>query len=178
MDNIIPGSLLVLGCLGVFLLRRPKAGQQIADSISCLSRDRLLSEWERRSLLILKRQLRKGYHVCPQVCLADLIQVHARDRKTYFQASLQVQRKSIDFVVVSEETGEVALAIELDAKTHDLPRRQRRDVCVNAVFEQIGVPLLRFRPHMPVRLPDEYCRMDGHTEAGKKNERTTLSRTR
>ncbi|WP_291366582.1 DUF2726 domain-containing protein [Acetobacter sp. UBA5411] len=161
MDNIILSGLLALGGVGVFMLHASKpARKDPSDPIDCLSRDRLLTEWERRSLQIIKRQLRTGYHVCPQVRLADLVQVSAPDRKTYFQAATQVQRKSIDFVVVSEETGEAAFAIELDDKTHDRPDRRRRDICVNAVFKQIGIPLLRYRPNMSISIPREYSRAD------------------
>lgn len=39
------------------------------------------------------------------------------------------------------------LAIELDDSTHDLPERRERDIEVERILQNAGVPLLRIRNH-------------------------------
>ena len=51
--------------------------------------------------------------------------------------------KSIDFVICDVMTLEPVAAIEVDDRSHFLPERRQRDAFVNAVFREIGVPLLR-----------------------------------
>ncbi|MBS0987457.1 DUF2726 domain-containing protein [Acetobacter okinawensis] len=139
--------------------------------VGSLRRDRLLSEWERRTLLFLKHHVRSGYHICPQVRLADMVQSSASTRKALILALNGVQRKSVDFVLVSEESGQAVLAIELDDKTHDKPHRQKRDMYVNAVFRQIDIPLIRVRPGQKIHLPVELSRDKGlENESYKKNQ--------
>lgn len=160
-------ALVFAGVLGITVAayaprrsrRSRRSRRNSGDFVQCLREDRLLSEWERRVLLSLKRQVRVGYHICPQVRLADMVQVSAPSRKAHILALNGVQRKSVDFILVSEESGQAVLGIELDDKTHDRPDRRLRDLYVNSVFRQIGVPLLRVRPGQRIELPDALRRM-------------------
>ena len=75
-----------------------------------------------------------------------------------------VMAKSVDFVICDVLTLDPVAAIEVDDRSHLLPERRDRDAFVNAVFAEIGVPLLRvkaqelfrrraarsFRPRRPV----------------------------
>lgn len=127
------------------------------DGSFSLSRDTLLTEWERRTLPRLKNRIRDGFHVCPQVRLADLVKVKASSRSAYLKGASGLQRKSIDFIIVCEKTGDAVLGIELDDKTHNKPDRKKRDIYVNQVFQTIGVPLLRVTPQDRINLPDFLC---------------------
>ena len=69
---------------------------------------------------------------------ADSAKVHIRRR-----ALNAVMAKSVDFVVCDVLTLDPVAAIEVDDRSHLLPERRDRDAFVNAVFAEIGLPLLR-----------------------------------
>lgn len=104
----------------------------------------LLTQWERRALLVLRAQVPRGFHVCPQVRLADMLSVAGAG--TYTPALSRVASKSVDFAIVELQTGRVALVVELDDKSHFTWDRRARDRFVAQVLDVSGVPLARFRP--------------------------------
>ena len=53
--------------------------------------------------------------------------------------------KSVDFVICDVLTLDPVAAIEVDDKSHLLPERQQRDAFVNALFLEIGLPLMRVK---------------------------------
>jgi hypothetical protein len=112
-------------------------------------RGRFLSENEKSFFRVIKLAAGHNYHVFAQVRLADLVQIkaglndHGRRKALYSVAS-----KSIDFVLVSASSLDPILAIEVDDRSHFRSDRQIRDVFVNEVFKEIGVPLLRVRAQM------------------------------
>jgi hypothetical protein len=53
--------------------------------------------------------------------------------------------KSVDFVICDVLTFDPVAAIEVDDRSHLLPQRRGRDALVNAVFAEIGLPLLRVK---------------------------------
>lgn len=155
---VILSVIFVSSVRGLLKGNKPKWALSLngeeAKSISFLWPSPLLTEWEVQSLLDLNRRVRSGFHVCPQVRLADLVRVDAPSFRERLRASYGVQRKSIDFIIVCEETREAVLGIELDDKSHDRPDRQKRDLYVEAVFEKIAVPLLRVKPYTKIELPE------------------------
>ncbi|MFA6982087.1 MAG: DUF2726 domain-containing protein [Patescibacteria group bacterium] len=84
------------------------------------------------------------YYIFPQVHLSTLF-----DHKIFGQgwrgALSHIQRKSVDFVICDKEHIKPLLAIELDDSSHDEEDRIERDEEVEGIFEQAGVPLLRFK---------------------------------
>ena len=66
--------------------------------------------------------------------------VHLRRR-----ALNAVMAKSVDFVICDVLTLDPVAAIEVDDRSHLLPKRRDRDAFVNEVFAEIGVPLLRVK---------------------------------
>ena len=106
----------------------------------------VLTKWESKTLSRLIRQVPSGYYVCPQVRLKEILQVSGKDRKALWM----VTSKSIDFVIIDLDSGLAKMAIELDDRTHSENKRRSRDFFVDAVFEKIGVPLLRFSPKQSV----------------------------
>ena len=61
------------------------------------------------------------------------------------QALNGVMAKSVDFVICDVLTLDPVAAIEVDDRSHLLPERQQRDAFVNAVFLEIGLPLMRVK---------------------------------
>lgn len=134
--------LIALGILAVLLLaslashgRRP-----------AYRRGRFLTANEKRFLRALDEAVGEGYRVFVQVRLAELVDVELKARDTMRRAAMnKVFGKSVDFVICNCATMEPVAAIELDDRTHALPHRRDRDIFVDRVFAEIGIPLLRAR---------------------------------
>ena len=103
-----------------------------------------MSANEKCFLRALDGALGEGYRVFAQVRLADLVEVREKFSDARRWAALKkVFGKSVDFVIVDGFTFEPVAVIEVDDRTHLLSTRQERDVFVNSVFEEIGLPMLR-----------------------------------
>jgi hypothetical protein len=113
---------------------------------ACYRRKPLLTPWERSALQMLAAQIPPGHYICPQVRLADMLSIHARNRAGYLRARNCVVAKSVDFVIVDIVSGNPVLVVELDDKSHAREDRQERDVLVNAVLREAGIAVARFRP--------------------------------
>jgi Protein of unknown function (DUF2726) len=73
-----------------------------------------------------------------------------------------VMAKSVDFVVCDVLTLDPVAAIEVDDRSHLLPERRNRDAFVNAVFAEIGLPLVRVtarRTYSVAQLRDLFARV-------------------
>lgn len=46
-------------------------------------------------------------------------------------------------MVITDRDGRIVAAVELDDRTHQAPKRQRRDLLLEEVLKQAGIPLLR-----------------------------------
>lgn len=133
-----------------------KGGQgQGADLTTRYRPTALLSDWERRALLAFRAQLPTGFYLCPQVRLADLVEIVV-DTRRHPEALNRVASKSVDFVVIELATGRPALVIELDDKSHSQFHRQQRDRFVNELMEALSIPLRRFTPSMVLDLSDVF----------------------
>lgn len=55
----------------------------------------------------------------------------------------KISQKHVDFLVCRPDDWMPMLAIELDDHTHNQARVKQRDMLVNAIFAQVGIPLLR-----------------------------------
>jgi hypothetical protein len=109
-------------------------------------RGRFLTPNEKRFLTVLDEAVGARYRVFAQVRLADLVDVDLRASNSKRRAAMnKVFGKSIDFVICEAAGLEPVAAVELDDRTHALPHRRERDAFVDAVFSEIGIPLLRAR---------------------------------
>ncbi|WP_287929608.1 DUF2726 domain-containing protein [Thermus sp.] len=80
----------------------------------------------------------------PKVRLVDFLLLEAvgKDR----QAALnRVVAKHVDFLLVRAQDARPLLAIELDDQSHLRKDRQERDRFLEALFRQVGLPLVRVR---------------------------------
>ena len=109
-------------------------------------RGRFLSANEKIFLRTLDAALGRNYRAFAQVRLAELANpadsanVHLRRR-----ALNAVMAKSVDFVICDVLTLDPVAVIEVDDRSHLLPERRDRDAFVNAVFAEIGLPILRVK---------------------------------
>jgi hypothetical protein len=109
-------------------------------------RGRFLTANEKSFLLTLDAAIGRNYRAFTQVRLAELANptpgANAASRR---QALNGVMAKSVDFVICDVLTLDPVAAIEVDDLSHLLPERQQRDAFVNAVFTEIGLPLMRVK---------------------------------
>ena len=149
----VPISALLLGMVAVICLvlllggRRRKTGFNPADYRA----KPLLSAWEAKALAEIQGDLPRGYYACPQVRLADAVEIMQRDPALRQAALGRVAQKSMDFAIIDGQ-GRVALVIELDDRSHDRPDRRHRDEMVDAVLEHCAIPIKRIRPGKPVNI--------------------------
>ena len=67
--------------------------------------------------------------------------------QNWLAAFRHINGKSVDFVLCDRAYIAPTLAIELDDKTHERPDRQERDVEVERILKDAGIPLLRLENH-------------------------------
>ncbi len=81
------------------------------------------------------------YHVFAQAYLPTVV-----DNKIVGQnwrgAFRHINEKSIDFVLCDKDYISPKLAIELDDRTHERPDRRERDIEVERILKDAGLPLL------------------------------------
>jgi hypothetical protein len=140
IEHVAPLALLaVLILIAVALIHLGQRGP-------AYRRGRFLTPNEKRFLAVLDEAVGGGYRVFVQVRLAELVDVDLKANNSKRRAAMnKVFGKSIDFVICDSASLEPIAAIELDDRTHALPHRRERDTFVDAVFSEIGIPLLRAR---------------------------------
>ena len=87
-----------------------------------------------------------SYRAFAQVRLAEIASpAESANVQLRRRALNAVLAKSVDFVICDVLTLDPVAAIEVDDSGHLLPERRDRDAFVNAVFAEIGLPLLRVK---------------------------------
>lgn len=84
------------------------------------------------------------WYVIPQVGLPSLLN-HKIKGQNWNGAFQHINRKTVDYVLLSKSDLSVVCAIELDDSTHDSSTRRKRDAEVENIFQNVKFPLVRFR---------------------------------
>ncbi len=104
----------------------------------------LISKREREFLAVLDPMAADlGLRICPQVRLADVIQV-ARDSENRRSSFLHIAQKHLDFVLVEQQSFQIYACIELQDSTHNASDRKKADNDKAAALQSANVPLLVF----------------------------------
>ena len=91
---------------------------------------------------VLGQAVGKDYRIFAQVHLPTIIE-HKIVGQNWKAAFSHINQKSVDFVLCDKDNISPVLAIELDDKSHERPDRVERDIVVERILQQAGVPLLR-----------------------------------
>jgi hypothetical protein len=87
-----------------------------------------------------------AYHVFAQVRMEDVLKVKkGYTKKDYFRYRNAIKSRHFDFVICEQKTSKILLAIELDDKSHNKKSSKDRDKFVNAICENTGLKLLRYK---------------------------------
>lgn len=135
-------AVIVFLAIVVLFLKSGQFSKQHPDSFPYEKQKMLLSPAERSFFGVLEQVVGESHRIFVKVRLADLFKVKAglsnSERMTAFN---KIKAKHVDFVICSKESVDVLVAVELDDKSHNLKKRQERDIFVDKVFESVGVPL-------------------------------------
>ncbi len=97
----------------------------------------------------------RNYRAFPQVRLAEIASpAESANVQLRRRALNAVMAKSVDFVICDVLTLDPVAAIEVDDRSHLLPERRDRDAFVNAVFAEIGLPLVRVKAQRTYSVAD------------------------
>lgn len=118
-------------------------------------RGQFLSANEKSFLRALDVALGRDYRAFAQVRLAELADpAPGLSDRLRRRALGGVMAKSVDFVICDGLSLDPVVAIEVDDLSHLLPERLSRDAFVNAVFAEIGAPLLRVKAQQFYRVEE------------------------
>jgi hypothetical protein len=105
------------------------------------TREFLLSRGENVFYQTLRRAIPAHLMICPKVRMGDILNCSGEAWKAGFGA--RISQKHVDFILADTDTTAIALAIELDDRTHKQRNRQERDEFVDKAFAAAKVPILR-----------------------------------
>lgn len=101
----------------------------------------LLTRNEAAFLQVLSAVADPCYRISCKVRLADIVMCSDRDWSRGH--ANRIAQKHIDFVVTDAASSRIVAAIELDDRSHQRRERQRRDIFINGLFQQMRVRLIR-----------------------------------
>lgn len=115
--------------------------------------------WERQTQLMTDREVNfmqglfravdmQRWYLCPQVRVADIVRITPRisnRSRTWWKLFHLVAKWHCDVVIVDIRTFQIVAAVELDDASHLKKSRRRRDILLNEVMRQAGIPLIRSR---------------------------------
>ena len=139
LDQIL-GAVVAIVILAVLIaLARKVFGAEAA--LPYFSRQWLLTKGESVFYQTLRQATPDHLIICMKVRMGDVVNCSGQAWKAGFGA--RISQKHLDFVLVDAQTTAIAMAIELDDRSHRRADRIERDEFVDRVFAAAGVPLLR-----------------------------------
>ena len=102
----------------------------------------VMTSRENECFKILNEIFSSKWFVVPQVHLSALLDYRVKGQN-WNAAFRHINGKSVDFVLIGKESYKVVCAIELDDSTHSKPDRIERDVEIERMFKEAGIPLAR-----------------------------------
>ena len=102
----------------------------------------VMTSRENKCFKILNEIFSSKWFVVPQVHLSALLDYRVKGQN-WNAAFRHINGKSVDFVLIGKESYKVICVIELDDSTHSKPDRIERDVEIERMFKEAGIPLAR-----------------------------------
>ena len=161
--------LMSLKALGI---RPSEAEQRLCRQRVWVGNDTLMTPREQHFFrALLRHTSRTRWLLCPQVRVADIatLSSHIRPRsRTWWQLFRMASQWHCDVVIVDIHTFAIVGAVELDDASHLKKHRIRRDILLEEVLRQAGIPLLRDRDsERLVRRVGEFLKNRGADAAEK-----------
>jgi hypothetical protein len=109
-------------------------------------KDFLITRAEHKFYDVLISAVGHEYYVFAQVYLPLIVYPNV-PKWSYRAARAHINRRSVDYVLCDKNYIRPRLAIELDDKSHEREDRMERDIEVERIFREAGMPLLRIENH-------------------------------
>ncbi len=148
MDILLLAAIIVV--LYLFTRRRDRGTEKSETEIKPTvnyhyrRKDFVMTKAENDFFNTLIEILGDEYYVFPQVHLSTILD-HRIKGQNWKAALSFINQKSVDYVVCNRQYRRPILGIELDDWSHDGDVRKQRDVNVDFMFKESGIPLLRMR---------------------------------
>lgn len=124
LTNIILFLLLVFILWGIIqILLKIKRSNEIQYK----KKATLITPAERSFMKVLESIVQKNHRVFVQVRIADVITPNTQNKKNWWRLFAQISSKHFDYVICHKDTFEVVAVVELNDKSHNLPKRIERD---------------------------------------------------
>ncbi|NVK31078.1 MAG: DUF2726 domain-containing protein [Gammaproteobacteria bacterium] len=143
--NLIYLAVIPLGLFALLILIKATTKQSktsLPDEYSKVAS--LLTPAERSYFGCLQQSVGSDFLVFAKVRIADVLEPSKRlNSKQRHSAFLRISQKHFDFLLCDPKTLEPQLAIELDDRSHQKPKAQRRDQFVSQATTSANLKLLR-----------------------------------
>ncbi|MCS3434250.1 DUF2726 domain-containing protein [Klebsiella sp. BIGb0407] len=130
-------------------IKATETEQRLCSQRAWVGNDSLLTSREQQFYRALLNSIdRQRWLLCPQVRVADIVTLAPHIKpgsKIWWQLFRMVSQWHCDIVVVDASTFAIVAAVELDDASHLKKSRIRRDILLEEVLRQAGIPLLRDR---------------------------------
>ena len=113
----------------------------------------VMTSRENECFKILNEIFSSKWFVVPQVHLSALLDYRVKGQN-WNAAFRHINGKSVDFVLIGKESYKVICVIELDDSTHSKPDRIERDVEIERMFKEAGIPLARISKFESMTKPE------------------------
>lgn len=149
-------AALVVLVVVVLVLRHRRAMPDEDGIVYELGGERLLNDGQVRFLDVLEQAVGTDHRVLVRVPLADVItlsddQLHGRALEA---AQARLEGRQFSFLVCTHAALEPVCAVELDEPPVGRSRLPRRDLQLDAICEQAGLPLLRVPSQLTYQVAD------------------------
>ena len=141
--------IIAVGILALFVVAARIVELFIRDGIfsskpkfQYARKDFIMTRAEHECYAALVAEMGASYYFFPQIHL-DAIVYPKNTRNDRLYAFRHINQKSVDFVACSKKDLRPLFAIELDDRTHNLPKRIERDKEVERILHGAGMPLIR-----------------------------------
>lgn len=142
IPSIIIVVVLGLAFLVLIILQKSEPEEEL---LPYKVKQYLFSRSEHEFLKILHKQLdATRFLIFPKVRLADFFEVTA-SKEEYQKWWNKIRSKHVDYLVWDVEKNKIAVAIELDGKSHNSDKVRERDVFVNRLYSEAGLRLERVK---------------------------------
>ncbi|MDH3445181.1 MAG: DUF2726 domain-containing protein [Deltaproteobacteria bacterium] len=138
---IVVGFFLVIGLRKIL-----RFGPGRSSEFSYIKNRALFSPAERALFLVLHQAVGKDYWIFGKVRVADVVAVRAtNNRSAWHSAFSRIAAKHFDFVLCAKDDLAIRCAVELNDRSHESPRRRKRDVFLEDVCKRIALPLVQIK---------------------------------
>lgn len=143
----MPGNDEKAGCLLGFLAKLFGSASKTDNSPQVSLSKKFPSQAELAFFRVLRQALGDRGHILYQVSLQQLLFFPGNNQNTPNRTSWsnKVRARSIDFLIVDNQTLSPRVAIELDDSSHNRSDRATRDDEVNLLLKTAGLPIVRIR---------------------------------